>query len=151
MEFGEIFGIYSFGKKYVEANESEILGKIERLKKELEKEQARLEAWEKKKPHWIYNLLHPLLIEMAVREPRIRWKELPECTYGLRAETTVFGYFEKSPISITLTSLDTLSFDTEERTYNENDPSGLKNKTVKVESVQQVIDFIKRQIDNSTK
>ena len=76
---------------------------------------------------------------------------MPEFTYGLRAETTVFGHFEKSPINITFTSLDTLSFDTEERTYNENDPNGLKNKTVKVESVQQVIDFIKRQIDNSTK
>lgn len=122
--------------------------------------------------HWTDSLIRPLLVEI---EERTGWEfdnKDDLRTFGLRGEcpahidsgeTNEYGFKKYKAYIIFTTDLDRrddgtwhweLRFDTGERVENYppgsiGELNGFGNKTAKVESVEQIIEFLQKQMDNA--
>lgn len=121
--------------------------KIERLKRKQERN---------KYPHWTDLFVRPVIDELARLTPEIQW-ELKDklTTFGLRSECPFFGKTASGrTVAITFTcdhSSGTLYYDTGRlnNRFKENtlgDLNGFNNETAPVESMQMLVDFVRRRV-----
>lgn len=145
----------NYVSKYVDhqTTKDTIDKKIVRLKKKREK----LEF-----PYWTENLLLPVLKQIAEATPEVTWdfmggKDLN--TFGMRCECPVFAHDEDGNTVVTLCftpgdlAEGELYYDIETSDSNTNsiaDLNGFKNKTKLIESVDEIILFVKSKIKSST-
>lgn len=131
---------------YFRTQKNTLEAKIERLKRKQERN---------KYPHWTDLFVRPVMDELARLTPEIQW-ELKDklITFGLRCECPVFGKTANGrTVAITFTCdhlSGTLYYDTGRhnnrfKTSTLGDLNGLNNETVPVESMQMLVDFVRRQ------